>query len=537
MTITVTDLFDAFSFNSNFDCMATISKLSDDIILRIVHLLTLDAGKCLRSWKTALPILAVCRQWRICASHAVYCTAIVGDGPSIEIGYQNNKFEKKDDIYKKNQKTNTTLIQSNGFQHYVSTIIISQTPEQCVYRSLDAIMDALVCTETCGWINARTLSVTFCQTLQNIELFCRDSGKNGFTAEKQAHLVIKQLPNIQKLVARTMMCDVILNTFLRTLCRSYFIGLKQLWWLVPTLIGGDYYHKSQVTDYYLCQANNQCQLPVINPEPLQMLHMRPFRATFSWSCFINNRGIDSNIIEFKNLRSLVLDGYHHGIHVLDSSAFPLYNDMRPKLVFPVLERLVINGTSLQSEMYKLFAASPLKTIVFCGALADLNLLHMLKLNRLDLLHIDVHFGYPDTDEDIYRETNSIIQSATNIGTVMLSIDVEEVLLIPTKISWQNLTHLCLYDTMVTDFGLNLISVLPCLMYLKVCSYKVGDNWTANDISVYFDDLRQKYPGPLLTSNVNTVVLILARTRAKLLDSMLIQLFQNYLPTLDSIEVS
>ncbi|KAJ1726046.1 hypothetical protein LPJ61_005456, partial [Coemansia biformis] len=57
--------------------MPTLSDLPGELVLLILRLAGSAPTLTLRSWKTKLPLLAVCRRWRHLAQRIVYCQAFV----------------------------------------------------------------------------------------------------------------------------------------------------------------------------------------------------------------------------------------------------------------------------------------------------------------------------------------------------------------------------------------------------------------------------------------------------------------------------
>ncbi|KAJ2554576.1 hypothetical protein IWW35_001207 [Coemansia sp. RSA 1878] len=507
--------------------MAAIDALTGDILQCIFRIVTADAHKCLRYWKHALPVLAICRRWRELTIHLVYSTVIIGDGPVIESSYMPVDVCTSSDIGTRNQNTNMDLLLSTGYIKHSRELVITQTPTEYPIQLLVFIKHAL--DNFCEWTGIRVLRLSFCTTIYNYELHSENDHEDNARAAQIAQDIAEVLCNVDTLAIRTMLDNEMLIKFAETLGRCYFGQLKDVWWMTPACIGSDC-TSTRLTTCLLRHANNEQSMPLVRPQQLKSMRLVPYTNKFSWQCFHFDK--QSNNIVFENLTNLSLESRHYGIRVPDDTPILLENELN--ISFPSLRHLSLICVNITPDIIQLFAASPLTTVVFEGLLENALHLQALNLNRLSMLKVSTWFGCTISDEKFCTESNALFQSI-ECAVVVFSVDIDDMAISATDVYWPCLTHLELCSEYIEDLALDLVPRVPNLVYLFVRAFKAGKDETEQSAQEYFECLRQKYSQPS-QSNITNVVLSFATGRPKSFDDLATDLFVHYLPKLWNIKL-
>ncbi|KAJ2084294.1 hypothetical protein H4R24_000087 [Coemansia sp. RSA 988] len=155
----------------------------------------------------------------------------------------------------------------------------------------------------------------------------------------------------------------------------------------------------------------------------------------------------------------------------------------------------------------------------------------LKFQRLDILRIEIVSKFPDNNDNLYEITNSIMHDVGFDSAVAFIMDVQRIKIMPAMANWVNLTHLAINPELLTELELDLISMMPRLVYLKIKALDIGGRVSGEAAHKHFTDLQKKYATPLYTSKITVVVLEFGGEMSEELDLMAIELFRQYLPSL------
>ncbi|KAJ2452642.1 hypothetical protein EV183_002793 [Coemansia sp. RSA 2336] len=480
-----------------------------------------------------LPVLAVCRRWRVLAARMVYCTAIIGNGPIIESSYAKDDEFPRDIREQCNRSSNMDLVLANGYGWQVKQIVITQIPVQCYLQPLRYIKKML-CAHASQLPAVRVLNMSFCLTMANLGLDTANPGHRP-EASQIARDIAASLPLVDSVFVRSMLESDILLSFAKSLVSVYFGQLKEFEWAIPGNIGSNCM-SAKLERCRLRHANNEQNLPVICPRKLKKLCIAPFRESFSWRCFHFDK--TANMVAFDNLQSLVLSGRHTGISVEDGPPVSLANSRPLELRFPRLVHLKIDHAAVTEKTMSMFIDAPLKAVDIGGPVDNMKALQTLKLRNLDTLHVSTWFGFPVPSNEFYQKSNMLFQN-TDLAKIKttFAVNMDENQLDPALLYWPYLTDLNIYSEYVDDFGLNLVPQLPNLVHLAVYAYLAGEEYTDEaSLQRMFSPLLARYSKRIHTK-ITSVKLAFSQDRLPLFDTLATRLFQQCLPELASFRIT
>ncbi|KAJ2777281.1 hypothetical protein H4R18_005229 [Coemansia javaensis] len=448
--------------------------LPGDILSQVLKYYTAGMEQDMKSWKRALPVLAVCRSWRAAAVHMVYSAAMIGDGYTAERFSGAVRWSVRGGAQisagagrTENMRTNAALISSNGHQGLVKRVIAVQGQ---IGDPLTAIaeMFGVISEHAPGWRNAQHLSVMLSSSDEAY-------AEGGYCESRQVKAamglgrsIARELPGVRALHAIDSVETDVSRGFFEAIVQAYSAKLTLLYWRASAVPDSRHALLGGLTSYAV-HVPRGAGLPVADPGRLQSLQLADFRDDFGWDCFRADSA--SGKIVFARLASIELSDWSRSAGWDLGPPTPTPDgSSRPALSFPALQRLTVLDVCPGAETLGLFAAAGaarLQHVRYAGNVSGAQNLRAVGLQRLSSLAVAFENEHRDDRREFYRVTNALFQAAAGARAVLARLEHVRLALDPARIAWPGVTQVSMCDTHSALLGLDLAAALPALEHLVI----------------------------------------------------------------------
>ncbi|KAI7830059.1 hypothetical protein BX661DRAFT_96773 [Kickxella alabastrina] len=467
------------------------SRLPSDIFAQVFPYLV-KISDISSSWKTLLPHLAVCHNWREAARPFVYRTVYISSKCPAEIGMWVGGIHKPSVC---GMNSNIKLAHMTGNFKYAKLLHIEM---ECLssMRNFVEKMQGILSAQNNAWSNITALY--YKDSLYTFELFTYE------LLEPAMDLIAKSVPNVTKLnifsniasIAGTIVHQCLINKFSNQLvsfkCNS---GVK-----VPKCK-----FSSALTTLSVCL--NEIPLTVIssiNTDTLRILQLKNVSYTFTWPYFNNENKTQTT--RFPNLVDLKLYFKNDVSNNYLNKAF-FFTDGEDFMQLPMLENVLLVNIPVTLE--KLFADSslhpPHKTR-FVLPQENTGSIHHEVWN--DIIFVTIAYGFRRLNKIIihniiYKEGNHLVVSNPYLSREIMGNIGKCLSLYPTNISGSSLSELYL-DKVVNVYAItDILKHLPNLRRLEIKIFKCQRRRKSETFAIY-ETLES--PVPALATNLQTLVI-------------------------------
>ncbi|KAJ2499986.1 hypothetical protein GGH96_003097 [Coemansia sp. RSA 1972] len=487
-------------------------------------------------WKQALPLLSVCRDWRVQRKYFLYRHAII---ELVDSSLDNDDSDEEESNYSEEEAvtdsggsdwesvsssvnsvgnavaldgsdslrayTNIKLIEKLGLESMVNQLLFGdKRPEVYFNNRLDSIrayvsiLQALFHNMPEGIKLTEPFIKWFELEYIGTEPNTRVENQCYAASDAAADILLSKYPNVSNI--STLVLDP--HDFFQKLIVELAVGYdKQLTKFVSTMPASFPYTLTapNLVDLDLRFGSSSHQnLPTIFPQSLRRINISLENVPFSWDVFCAD--MESEAIKFNNLVDLSITGV-----VQVSGTDNVMNANNLDLVFPKLKRLYLENVNLTRKDAEAIMGHGLKRFSYVGSIISASQLckqPLRNLNTLNLVWLEKQ--YSEEADDFVSLTNEIFNKTDGIEHVHCEIRSAYYDWNMVGIDWPYLTHLSLGFMMPFKELFDMLPKVPNLVCLEVNITKCIDREFA-EATEFLTNIKKHYPAPS-SSKITTLCL-------------------------------
>ncbi|KAJ2322181.1 hypothetical protein IWW52_000251 [Coemansia sp. RSA 2704] len=392
--------------------MATIHDLPAEIIRLFLELL-IKRGY---ATKDSAALLSVSRQWREIVVPMAYSCARISSAASAELSATIGEHGyKMFNTQRAQAAAHCKLIKDNGHFGTVKHLLFEDSAESP--RFVQNIVEALALAE----YNSEGFSIL----KRRCDIY--DNDEEEFTAEidGSCRQVIKEfarrtavvLPNVTTLVVNAEKCHMYVSLYAAELVGYYGKQLRSLRIYCPERIPGPIVApRLELLGIKMNPAFQPLSFTV-EPHSLKSIHLVASNLNLFWNAFTCDQ---DGALHFPNLETLCFDypeqdGWAYAEHGQDTP---------PRMTFPKLKHLIINGYDTDIKDFGYFMSPSLTSVQIYGHwVTALKLCKQLTV-PLDVLQLTVDSLDDSSSIGYIEDMSMLFQSIRNIKAVQCRIEVD-----------------------------------------------------------------------------------------------------------------
>ncbi|KAI9474909.1 hypothetical protein BX667DRAFT_497804 [Coemansia mojavensis] len=453
--------------------MVCIVNLPWDIQILVLKAVVGKSGPALELWKHQLPVLSVCRLWRLLALPMTYNSAFISSNAYVE----HTRPQSLALNHNRGIATNVDLIKSNRALCLARKLDIELVHTMGLEEFLKQVQQLLYSYEDSKrWENVRTLNIRL--YVSSVESGVQNLDEPDPVLLYFSDAISSYLPNLKKLVFYGEPDSQPAAEFIGNLLAKY--KLSEIWCNSPIKYSCSQFSTELTSLKLMFDPHGDQLLSRINASSLKYLNLYGISGEFSWHKFGQSAAGLPNKVVFSSLQKLEVA---YGHMLFDEGGDTVIDRNRCyelELHFPVLSNLRI--LHCPSNCVLLTAGRFPKSLgqaTIHGSSCIIPLLSKCKLNQVRQIAVNIHYtDYYDSME-LSKSANYVFGNSRYIQNASLYLGRQAKLssFSVNTIYWPNVTRALIMSPLAVGILLELLNRLPNL--LSLVSYRTSMDQIAN----------------------------------------------------------